>query len=379
MRRDPTECLESLEDLLAASNALGASDLILTVGRPPTSWVEGKTTALSPYSLTANSIERITQPLLNDQRRSALYQSLDLDFAYFVPSVGRFRLNIFRQRGNLTVVARGVSQNIPNIDTLGLPVILKDLACLQNGLIFVTGAAGTGKSTTLAAMIDHRNSALDGHIVTLEDPIEFVHEHKKSVISQREIGRDIISYSKALRSVLRQAPSAILVGEIRDEETAEAALHVAETGHLVLTSIHAVNAVQTLNRFLDLFDSKRRPQILALLSFLLAAVISQRLVPEIGTNRRLAAFEILTPTPRLKELISIGDENGLHELMTRYQGSENIQTFEDSLFELIQKGRVSLQGAIPYADSPASLKLRIQLDKTFNTDKPKMSTLFKLG
>jgi twitching motility protein PilU len=273
--------------------------------------------------------------------------------------VSRFRVNIFRQRGSVGLVIRRVKVDPLTLDELGLPPVLKDLAMSRRGLALVVGATGSGKSTTLAAMVDHRNSSEAGHIVTIEDPIEFVHRHKSSIVTQREVGFDTHSFQAALKNTLRQAPDVILIGEIRDTETMEAAITFAETGHLCLATLHSNNANQAIERIMNFFPPERHAQIYLQLSLNLRAIVSQRLIPS-REGKRVAGLEVLIDTPRIKDLIKKGDIDVLKEAME--QGiQEGCQTFDQALFTLVKEGRITLEQALAHADSANNLRLKIKL------------------
>jgi len=282
-----------------------------------------------------------------------------MNLAYSISNVGRFRVNIFKQRNEISIVARNIVTEIPSADSLGLPPILKDIVMSKRGLVLFVGATGSGKSTSLAAIIDHRNSNSGGHIITIEDPVEFVHKHKKSIINQREVGMDTRSFQAALKNTLRQAPDVILIGEIRDRETMEHAIAFAETGHLCISTLHANNSNQALDRIINFFPEERRNQLLMDLSLNLRAFVSQRLVPTVD-GKRCAAIEILLGTPLVSELILRGEIEGIKEVM---QKSENLgmQTFDAALFKLYEAGRISLEEALKNADSANNLRLRIKL------------------
>jgi twitching motility protein PilU len=277
----------------------------------------------------------------------------------FYPDMGRFRVNIFRQRGNVGFVIRQIKVEIIPIDKLGLPPIVKDIIMSKRGLVIVVGATGSGKSTSLAAMIDHRNANSPGHIITVEDPIEFVHKHKRSVITQREIGFDTMTYHAALKNTLRQAPDVILIGEVRDLETMEAAIAFAETGHLCLCTLHANNANQAIERVMNFFPQERHAQIYLQLSLNLRAIISQRLIPGVD-GKRVAALEVMMDTPRIKDLIKKGEIDTIKEAME--QGvQEGCQTFDYVLFNFYREGKISLEQALANADSANNLRLKIKL------------------
>jgi twitching motility protein PilU len=286
-----------------------------------------------------------------------------------LPGVSRFRVNVFRQRGSVGVVIRRVKADVATLEELGLPPILKAFAMTKRGLALVVGATGSGKSTTLAAMVDHRNSAEPGHIVTIEDPIEFVHRHKMSIVTQREVGLDTHSFGAALKNTLRQAPDVILIGEIRDTETMEAAVTFAETGHLCLGTLHSNNANQAIERIMNFFPPERHAQIYLQLSLNLRAIISQRLIPS-RDARRVAALEILVDTPRIKELIKKGDVDVLKEAME--QGvQEGCQTFDQALFMLVKEEKITLEQALAHADSANNLRLKIKLAGLTGDDEAK--------
>src|SRR5262247_257579 len=284
---------------------------------------------------------------------------MEMNLALYYKELGRFRVNIFRQRGNVGLVFRHIKAEIETVEQLRLPQIIKDIAMTKRGLVLVVGATGSGKSTTLAAMIDHRNSIHPGHIVTVEDPIEFVHNHKKSLITQREVGFDTLSFQNALKNTLRQAPDVILIGEIRDTETMEAAVTFAETGHLCLGTLHSNNANQAIERIMNFFPLERHAQIYLQLSLNLRSIISQRLIPS-PDGKRVAALEILMDTPRVRDLIRKGDVDILKEAME--QGvQEGCQTFDQALFMLYKVGKISLDQALINADSANNLRLKIKL------------------
>jgi twitching motility protein PilU len=280
--------------------------------------------------------------------------------------VGRFRVNIFQQRGEIGIVARHIKTDIPNLDELGLPVILKDLVMSKRGIILFVGGTGSGKSTSLAALVDHRNVNSDGHIITIEDPVEFIHHHKKSIINQREVGMDTHTYEDALKNTLRQAPDVILIGEIRSRETMEHAIAFAETGHLCLSTLHANNANQALDRIINFFPEDRHKQLLLDLSLNLRSFISQRLVPT-PEGKRTAAVEIMIGTPRICDLIKQGKITELKEVMEKSE-QQGMKTFDGALYELYKTGRISYEEALKNADSKNNLRLRIQLSEDRKPD-----------
>ncbi|MEW6543010.1 MAG: PilT/PilU family type 4a pilus ATPase [Nitrospirota bacterium] len=336
-----------------------ASDVYLTVELPPMYRIQGVTQPVGTQPLTNEELEALAQSVMRDKQKKEFEQTNEMNLALYYPDLGRFRVNIFRQRGNVGFVIRQIKVEIVPIDKLGLPPIIKDIAMTKRGLVLFVGATGSGKSTSLAAMIDHRNANSPGHIITVEDPIEFVHRHKKSVVTQREVGFDTLSFQAALKNTLRQAPDVILIGEIRDTETMEAGIAFAETGHLCLGTLHANNANQAIERIMNFFPSERHAQIYLQLSMNLRAIISQRLVPGVD-GKRVAALEILMDTPRVKDLIKKGETDNLKEAME--QGiQEGCQTFDQVLFTLYRDGKITLDQALINADSANNLRLKIKL------------------
>lgn len=338
---------------------LEASDLYLTVARPPMYRVDGKIQAGGEHAFTPAELKDLCQAILNEKQRLEFAEALEMNMAMSLPGVARFRVNVFQQRGSVGMVIRRIKADVMSVDEMGLPSILKDVVMTKRGLVLVVGATGSGKSTSLAAMIDHRNAHEAGHIITIEDPIEFVHKHKQSVVTQREVGFDTLSFQAALKNTLRQAPDVILIGEIRDTETMEAAIVFAETGHLCLGTLHSNNANQAIERIMNFFPRERHAQIYLQLSLNLRAIISQRLIPTLDGNR-VAALEILLDTPRLKDLIKKGEVDALKEGME--QGiQEGCQTFDQALFRLYKDGKIALDQALINADSANNLRLKIKL------------------
>jgi twitching motility protein PilU len=335
------------------------SDLYLSTGAPPCAKFQGVLKPLSQELLKPGEIEAIANTIMDEEQRAAFAHDLEMNLALSIHGVGRFRINIFKQRNEISMVARNINTSIPQFDDLGLPEVLKDVVMSKRGLVLFVGGTGSGKSTSLAALIDHRNSSSGGHIITIEDPVEFVHKHKRSVINQREVGVDTRSYKAALKNTLRQAPDVILIGEIRDRETMEHALEFAETGHLAISTLHANNANQALERIINLFPEERRPQLLMGLSQNLRAFVSQRLLPTVD-GKRCAAIEVLLGTKTIQELILKGRMNEIKEIMEK---SENLgmQTFDGAIFKLYKAGKISFDDAIANADSPNNLRLRIKL------------------
>lgn len=338
-----------------------ASDLYVTVDSPPMYRINGSLRPAGNKCFSAEEAEALAMGIMSDKQQKEFVASNEQNLGLYYANLGRFRVNIFRQRGLIGVVVRLIKSKILTIDDLSLPPVLKDIAMTKRGLVLVVGATGSGKSTSLAAIIDHRNANSAGHIVTIEDPIEFVHTHKKSIISQREIGMDTESYAIALKNCLRQAPDVILIGEIRDLETMEAAITFAETGHLCLATLHSNNANQAMERIMNFFPMERHPQIYMQLSLNLRAILSQRLVKTIDGGRA-PAFEILLDSPRIKDLINKAQIAELKEAMEK-STNMGMQTFDQSLFDLYKAGTISFEEAIRNADSANNLRLRVKLSE----------------
>ncbi|MGZ8143350.1 MAG: PilT/PilU family type 4a pilus ATPase [Methylosarcina sp.] len=360
------------------------SDLYLTTDAPPAAKFQGTLKPLENIKLTRDQVKEIAYSLMDEDQRKAFEHVPELNLALSEPGVGRFRVNIFKQRNSFALVIRNIKVDIPNADKLGLPQVLKNTIMEKRGLILFVGGTGSGKSTSLAALIDYRNSNSSGHIITIEDPIEYIHPHKKSLVNQREVGVDTLSYEDALKNTLRQAPDVILIGEIRSQETMEHALAFAETGHLCLSTLHANNANQALDRIINFFPEERRNQLLLDLSLNLRAFVSQRLVPTVD-GKRVAAIEILLGTPLVRDLIQKGDIHSIKEVMEK---SENVgmQTFDSHLLRLFKEGRISLEEALQNSDSPNNLKLKINLSEGMGSavtnstgDKDKTSLLSGLS
>ena len=349
----------NIQDFFKTMVDLEASDLYLTVARPPMYRVDGKLQAGGEHSFTPGELSALAQSMLNEKQRVEFAETLEMNMAMSLPGVARFRVNMFQQRGSVGMVIRRIKADVMSVAEMGLPPILQDIVMTKRGLVLVVGATGSGKSTSLAAMIDYRNANEAGHIITIEDPIEFVHRHKQSVVTQREVGFDTLSFQSALKNTLRQAPDVILIGEIRDTETMEAAIVFAETGHLCLGTLHSNNANQAIERIMNFFPRERHAQIYLQLSLNLRAIISQRLIPSVD-GKRVAALEILMDTPRLKDLIRKGEVDALKEAME--QGiQEGCQTFDQALFNLYKDGKISLEHALINADSANNLRLKIKL------------------
>jgi len=342
------------------------SDLYLSTGAPPSGKFQGVLKPLSKEPLKPGQISEMIEEVMDADQKQEFDHELELNMAISLPGIGRFRLNMFRQRNEVSVVARNIVTDIPKFDDLGLPEILKQVITAKRGLVLFVGGTGSGKSTSLASLIDHRNSTSAGHIITIEDPVEFVHSHKKSIINQREVGVDTKSFHAALKNTLRQAPDVILIGEIRDAETMEHALAFAETGHLAISTLHANNANQALDRIINFFPSERHAQILQDLGLNVQAIVSQRLVPTVD-NKRVAAVEVLLGNKTIQDRIYKGDIDSIKEIMAK---SENLgmQTFDAALFKLQQAGKITLDEALKNADSANNLRLRIKLAEGGSAD-----------
>ena len=337
-----------------------ASDVYLTVASPPMYRIEGTIQPIGEHTFKPQELEALAQSIMSERQWQQFNERMEMNLAMSLPRVSRFRVNVFRQRGSVGMVVRRVKVEIQSVHELGLPPVLKEIAMTKQGLVLVVGATGSGKSTTLAAMIDQRNSNSPGHIISVEDPIEFVHRHKRCIVNQREVGFDTHSFQEALKNAMRQAPDVILIGEIRDSETMEAAITFADTGHLCLGTLHSTNANQSFERILNFFPQTRHPQILMQLSLNLRSIISQRLIPSVD-GKRVVAVEILMDTPRVKDLIKKEQIDVLKEAME--QGiQEGCQTFDQALFTLYKEGKISLEQALVNADSANNLRLKIKME-----------------
>ena len=360
MMTNPPSAKDELFTWLRHMNKYKGSDLFITTNFPPAMKVDGKITPITDEPLTSEKCMEIAFSIMSTKQIEEFSSTNECNFAISLPDTSRFRVNAMVQRGATALVFRSITSKIPNFDSLNLPPVLKDVVMKKRGLVIFVGGTGSGKSTSLAAMVDHRNENCQDHIITIEDPIEFVHQHKKSIITQREVGVDTENWFAALKNTLRQAPDVILIGEIRDRETMDYALAFAETGHLCLATLHANNSNQALDRIINFFPEERRTQLLTDLSLNLQAFISQRLIPREGGKGRVAAVEILLNSPIISEMIQKGEIHGIKEMMKK-STAMGMQTFDQALYELYERGDISFQDAIKNADSAHALRLDIQL------------------
>lgn len=350
-----------IRDFLEVMVEKDASDIYLTVGLPAMYRVEGVTQPDGEDKLTIQQLTDLCEKIMDARQKELFAETKEMNLALGYENLGRFRVNIFQQRGSPGMVIRQIKLEIMTVDDLGLPEILKDIVMTKRGMVLVVGATGSGKSTSLAAMIDHRNTSSPGHIITIEDPVEYVHPHKKCVLTQREVGYDTLSFQAALKNTLRQAPDVILIGEIRDTETMEAAITFAETGHLCLGTLHSNNANQAIERIMNFFEEERHAQIYLQLSLNLKSIVSQRLIKTVE-GKRVAALEILLDTPRIKDLIKKGEVDHIKEAMEQGE-QEGCQTFDKAVFDLYMTGNIDLDQALANADSPNNLRLKIQSEE----------------
>ena len=359
MERD--QATKFINDLLKLMVSRGGSDLFITADFPPAIKVDGKVTKVSPQPLNGAHTLALARSIMSDRQVADFERTKEGNFAISPPGVGRFRVNSFIQQGKVGMVLRVIPSTLPTIDGLGVPQILKELSQAKRGLCILVGATGSGKSTTLAAMVDWRNENSQGHIITIEDPVEFVHMHKNCVVTQREVGLDTDSWEVALKNTLRQAPDVILMGEIRDRETMEHAVAFSETGHLCLATLHANNANQALDRIINFFPEERRGQLLMDLSLNLKALISQRLIPKQDGKGRMAAVEVMINSPLVSDMIFKGEVTDIKEIMKK---SRNIgmQTFDQALFDLFEANAIAYEDALRNADSVNDLRLQIKLN-----------------
>lgn len=342
----------------------GASDLFFTVGAPPNIKIEGITTPVGQTPIKSDQMREIAASVMTDHQRREYETNMELNMALSIEEVGRFRINVFKQRGEDAMVVRYIKDKIPSLEDLHLPKILRDIILEVRGLVLVVGSTGSGKSTTLASMINYRAANQRGHILTIEDPIEFTYKHQKSIVAQREVGIDTLSYDNALTNAMREAPDVILIGEIRERNSMKHAIAYAETGHLCLSTLHANNANQTMDRIINFFSEEAKQQILLDLSLNLRAIISMRLIPGLA-KQRVPAVEVLLNTPYISDLIAKGKIEEIKEAMSRGK-EQGMQTFDQALFDLYKAGKISKDSAIKYADSKNNVGLQIRLTEERN-------------
>ena len=366
MERD--EALKFMHQLLSMMIQKKGSDLFITAGFPPAMKVDGKMTPITAQALTPQHTIELARAVMNDKQAAEFEASKECNFAISPAGIGRFRVNAFIQQGRVGMILRTITTTIPKFEDLNLPPVLKDVAMTKRGLVLFVGGTGSGKSTSLAAMIGYRNENSYGHIITIEDPVEYVHEHKNCIITQREVGVDTESWEAALKNTLRQAPDVILIGEIRDREVMEHAIAFAETGHLAMGTLHANNSNQAMDRIINFFPEERRPQLLMDLSLNLKAVVSQRLIPLKEGKGRAAAIEVLLNSPLISDLIGKGEVHGIKEVMKKSR-ELGMQTFDQALFDLHEAGKISYDDALRFADSMNEVRLMIKLHGKETADK----------
>ncbi|MBT8124616.1 MAG: PilT/PilU family type 4a pilus ATPase [Gammaproteobacteria bacterium] len=358
---DRDKAISFMHDLLRNLLTKGGSDLFITVGAPPSMKIDGKMVPVTNQPLTSSHVQVLVRSIMNDKQSREYEETQECNFAISLPNVSRFRVNAFAQRGSPGMVLRVINSEIPKFESLKLPPVLRDISMTKRGLVIFVGGTGSGKSTSLAAMVGYRNENSFGHIVTIEDPIEFVHKHKNCIITQREVGVDTEDYDIALKNTLRQAPDVILIGEIRDRKTMEHAIAFAETGHLCLSTLHANSTNQALDRIINFFPDERRAQLLMDLSLNLKSVISQRLLPIKDEEGRVPAVEVLLNTPLMADLIFKGHVHEMKALIAK-SNELGMQTFDQHLFHLIEAGLITMEDGLRNADSVNDLRLRLKLD-----------------
>jgi twitching motility protein PilU len=378
MAMDKGQAEKFVFDLLRMMIAKNSSDLFITAGFPPAMKIDGKMTPVTNQTLTAQQSKEICRSIMNDKQASEFDATKECNFAIALPGVARFRVNAFVQRGSTGLVLRTIATRIPSFEELGLPEVLKEVAMTKRGLVIFVGGTGSGKSTSLAAMVGYRNENSYGHIITIEDPVEFVHEHKNCIITQREVGVDTDSWFAALKNTLRQAPDVILIGEIRDRETMDYAVAFAETGHLCLATLHANSTNQALDRIINFFPEERRQQLLMDLSLNTRAFISQRLIPKKEGKGRVAAMEIMLNSPLISDLIFKGDVHEIKEIISKSR-ELGMQTFDQALFTLHEADLITLEDALRNADSVNDLRLKVKLEGKAAKDKNLSSGLDHLN
>ncbi len=370
MERD--QATELIHNLLRGMISKKASDLFITAGFPPAFKIDGRMTPVSNQALTPLHTQELARGIMNDKQAAEFESTHECNFAISPPGIGRFRVNVFMQQQRVGMVLRTITTKIPDLDAMGLPPVLKDIVMTKRGLVILAGGTGSGKSTTLAAMLGHRNHNSFGHIITIEDPVEYVHEHDKCIITHREVGVDTENWHNALKNTLRQAPDVILIGEIRDRETMEYAVAFAETGHLCMATLHANSANQALDRIINFFPEERREQLLMDLSLNVKSLISQRLIPNKTGNGRVAAIEILLNSPLIADLIFKGEVHAIKEVMGKSR-ELGMQTFDQALFDQYESDKISYEEALKNADSVNDLRLRIKLESKHTAERDVMS------
>ena len=366
---DRDKAIKFMHDLLRMMKSKAASDLYITAGAPPAMRVDGKVLQVSRQKLTQEHARELTRAIMNDKQIAEYEESNECNFAISLTGVSRFRVNAFVQRGSTGMVIRLITAEIPQFEELYLPPVLRDISMTKRGLVIFVGATGSGKSTSLASLIDYRNSNSQGHIITIEDPIEFVHNHKGCIVTQREVGTDTDNWEIALKNTLRQAPDVILIGEVRDRETMEHAIAFAETGHLCLCTLHANSTNQAMDRIINFFPEERREQLLMDLSLNMKSVISQRLIKTVDGKGRRPAVEVLINTPLMADLILKGEVHEMKTLMSKSR-EHGMQTFDQSLFDLIEEGSIAMAEGLRHADSVNDLRLRLKLEGRNSTGGP---------
>jgi twitching motility protein PilU len=375
MERD--QATELVHNLLRGMVSQKASDLFITSGFPPAFKIDGRMTPVSSQALTSAHTQELARSIMNDRQAAEFESTHECNFAISPPGIGRFRVNVFLQQQRVGMVLRTITTRIPTFEELGLPAILRDVVMTKRGLVILVGGTGSGKSSSLAAMLGHRNHNSQGHIITIEDPVEYVHDHDKCIVTHREVGVDTNDWHAALKNTLRQAPDVILIGEIRDRETMEYAVAFAETGHLCMATLHANSANQALDRIINFFPEERREQLLMDLSLNVKALISQRLIPKKDGKGRAAAFEILLNSPLIADLIFKGNVHEIKEVMAKSR-ELGMQTFDQALFILHEAGAISYEEALKNADSVNDLRLKIKLEGQATKDRDVMSGLDNL-
>ncbi|MGP1715852.1 MAG: PilT/PilU family type 4a pilus ATPase [Methylophilus sp.] len=375
---DQAQTEKFVNDLLKLMVTKKASDLFITAGFPPAMKIDGKLTPVSSQTLNTQQTAEIARAVMNDKQAQEFKETRECNFAISMSTVGRFRVNAFIQRSATGLVFRVINTNIPKFEDLKLPPVLKDVMMAKRGLVIFVGGTGSGKSTSMAAMLGHRNESSYGHIITIEDPVEFIHGHKNCIVTQREVGVDTENWHAALKNTLRQAPDVIMIGEIRDRETMDYAIAFSETGHLCLATLHANSTNQALDRIINFFPEERRQQLLMDLSLNLRCIASQRLIPKVDGSGRVAAVEVLLHSPLISDLIYKGDVHAIKEIMAKSR-ELGMQTFDQALFELYEESKITYDDALRNADSVNDLRLKIKLNSKIanpeNQDQNKISNL----